>query len=420
MAILTIQVTFDTDDVEFDIVTTSNNAAGSNWFIGIDGPGGTIKTLDTGTPDGTGTGISISIADISSEILDGEYNFEVRIEDPGGYTENQKVKFTLAQTGVITYQITHTEQTITFKDITTYPNQTGAPAYSRTSRVTKPVPGSGVSAATTTFTGSQVTLSMALGDGKIYENVNWTVSGSGSGQFSETFAFPVGYTGTWEFIYDRTYSGGNYHFVVITTDPCGYINCLDEVWQALLADATRKGGLRAVEPYKAEQLALMLGHTALYNYWRSCGDITKAQYYYEQLASLGQCEITTTPRAVTGQTVPATWTSVPPGFYINGFDANPSNPFQYLVAGGMMFFRGEITADDEQSAGLDMIATSYWTLVGITFYEEVWFSCIDTSGVTNKAELYFAKTKGGTIRIYSYTSNSLTNPFALVGPIPIV
>ena len=419
MAISTIQVTFDADNVEFDIVTTSGNAAGTNWFVGIEGPAGTIKVLDTGTPDGTGTGISISVADISAAIEDGEYTFEVRIEDPGGYTENQKVKFTLAQTGVISYQVTHTERTITFKDITTYPNQTGSPAYTRTSLITKPVPAAGVIAATSSFTGTQAILSMALGDGKIYENVSWAIVGSGSGQFSETFAFPVGYTGTWEFIYDRVYSGAANHFVVITTDPCGYINCLDEVWQSLVADAARKGGLRAVEPYKAEQLALLLGHTALYNYWRACGDVAQAQYYYEQLSSLGECEITTTPRAVSGQAVPASWTNIPSASYQNGFSEAGTDPFQYMIQGDTMFFRGSINATGSDVAGLDLIDPAYWASIGIALFENCWVYCIDNSGILSKPDLYYAKTIDGTIRIYSFGDNVATRPFSLTGPLPI-
>lgn len=420
MAISTIQVTFDADNNEFDIVTTSGNAAGTNWFFGIEGPAGTIKVLDTGTPDGTGTGVSVSIPDIVATMLDGDYTFEVRMEDPGGSTENQKTTFTLAQTGVISYQITHTPQTITFKDVTSYPSQTGSPAYSRTSIITKPIPAAGVNAAQLAFTTSQVTLSMALGDGAIYENVNWGISGAGSGQFTETSAFTIGYNGTWEFIYDRDYTGGANHFVIITTDPCGFINCLDEVWQGLVADATRKGGLRAVEPYKAEQLALLLGHAALYNYWRDCGDIAQAQYYYEQLASLGECEITTTPRVVTGQATPGVWTNIPPASYLNGYTENVGSPFQYLVAGGLIFFRGVVNSANEDTAGLDLISPAYWTSVGITFYEENWFMCVDASGAANKVDLYYAKTEGGTIRIYSYGSNSVTRPFALVGPLPIV
>lgn len=418
MAISTVQITFNPDDVQFDIVTTSTNAAGTNWFFGIEGPAGTIQALDTGSPDGTGTGISISIADISAALLDGEYTFQVRIEDPGGYTENQQITFTLAQTGDITYRITHTEQSITFEDITVYPNQTGSPAYSRTSLVTKPVPAAGVPAATSSFTGTKATLSMFLGDGKIYENVNWAITGSGTGQFTETFAFPVGYSGTWEFIYDREYSGGANHFVVITTDPCGFINCLDEVWQNLVADAARRGGLRAVEPYKSEQVALLLGHAALYNYWKDCGDIAQAQYYYEQLSSLGECEITTTPREVTGQITPGVWTGIPPGSYLNGF-ADGSVDFQYLVIGNTIYFRGNIQAASEDSAGLDLIDPAYWTSVGITFYDNCWISCIDASGVLAKAELFYGKTTGGTIKIFSFAANSVTRPFGLAGSLPI-
>lgn len=420
MAINTIKVTFDPDANQFDIVTTSGNAAGTNWFFGIEGPAGTIKVLDTGTPDGTGTGVSVSIPDIVGSMLDGNYTFEVRMEDPGGATENQKTTFTLAQTGTISYQITHTSQTITFKDITSYPSQTGSPAYSRTSIITKPIPAPGVNAAQLSFTVSQVTLSMALGDGKIYENVNWGISGSGSGQFTETAAFSIGYAGTWEFVYDRDYAGGANHFVVITTDPCGFVNCLDEVWQSLVADAARKGGLRAVEPYKAEQLALLLGHSALYNYWRSCGNIAQAQYYYEQLASLGECEIATTPRAVTGQGTSGVWTTVPAESYLNGYEGKAGNPLQFMTAGSLIFFRGEVASDSEAAGGQALISAAYWSSLEIAFFDNCFLSCIDTSGAASTPELYFIKTEGGTLVVYPFNSNTLIRPFALAGPLPIV
>jgi len=421
MAISTIKVTFDADNVDFGIITTSNNAAGSNWFVGIEGPAGTIQTLDTGSPDGTGTGISIAIADISSSIQDGEYTVEVQIQDPGGYTESQKTKFTLAQTGEITYSITHTDRVISFRDTTVYPTQTGTPAYTRTSLVTKPTPAGGVPPETATFTGSQLSLDMSLGDGKIYENVQWSIVGSGSGQFIETQPFALGFSGVWSFVYDRTYTGADNHFVVITTDPCGFINCLDEVWQTLVQDASRKGGLRALDTYKSEQLALMLGHTAMYNYWKSCGDIAQAQYYYERLASLGECELTTTPRAVTGQVTTGQWINIPPGSYLNGFEIDDTSlvPFQYMVIGNQMFFRGGILPSSESSAGLDLIDPSYWASVGITLYADCFIPCLDNTGVTAISELYYAKTVGGTIRIYSFASNSEALGFGLAGTLPI-
>ena len=49
--ITNLQVTFDADALEFEIVGTSDNAAGSNWYVGLTGPDGEIKALDLGVAD---------------------------------------------------------------------------------------------------------------------------------------------------------------------------------------------------------------------------------------------------------------------------------------------------------------------------------------------------------------------------------
>jgi len=417
MALTSIEVTFNEVTDEFYFELTGTSPISTEWFIGIVGPNGNIKTLDTGTPDVVGTSGTATIPTTDPTLEDGTYAIEVRMW-PSGVEAGQTIKtltFTYASTGTMTYQLTHDASNIRIEDLTVYPTLNSSGDFTRSTVLTGPVI-SGVSGQiSVTFAQKILVNSMIQGDGKIYTNVLWTISGTVDGDFQYE-------TDVWTIYYNRDYTGSGSLNVQIGTDPCAIIPCLDEKWQEFYSSACNYGGFSRLPDRLQDDMAKIMGDLMMYNYWVACGDNDNALIYYQRIANtLGEdCTLTSGPTAVSGVQPGITWTTIPGSAFVNGFTPSGVTPPQFLIVNGaQMYFKGVITPTAVDGAGIQMIDPVYWSDLGISFTDGMYLHVHDQTIGVSTPILYYLGTVSGTLQHYAYAGVAVLRPFIIVGSLPV-
>ena len=425
-----IEVYFNKASNRFEFVGTSTGGTVlSEWYIAITGPDGSIKTIDMDSADDTGVALAVNVNNTDASMLDGAYTIKVifftnRTGAPEDY-DDQSVDFTLDSSETMSLNLTHNGSTITGKDVTVYPPTSPVLSHStfftRSMSIVYPIVGGVPNSPAYTFSGTQGTIPMGLSDGLIYENVTWGLAGSVDGEFVTTVALDNDSDGDWVIIYPRVYTGNTGLLVLIGTDPCSILSCLDTKWLELYNQACKAGGVSKLPTYLADELQLLLGNMTMYQYWNQCGNITKAQEYYERLKSMtsATCSLPSGPVAVGGVVTGSSWTTIPADQYLTGFARYESDPLQWMIQNNTMYFRGRIDPSALIESGANMIDPDYWTGLGVAFENGVGFDCVDVDS-SNVDELCYGKVQNATLRIFKFSGAAVVHDFIIIGGLPLV
>lgn len=403
-------VTFESANI--NVSGTSSFAASTTWFLGIEGPSGTLKTLDLGTPDDTAQNPDIDI--VIASLVDGDYTFTLTVHpsnDPG-QAQTFTQEFCLERDTTLDINVTDDCEELTVSDDTIYPI---TETLTRLHTIQYPtVPGVSPTADLTSAN-AEVTIDMALSDGLRYEFVTWTVVTDVSGTFSHT-------TGIWKFIYPITFTQSVVnHEVRCNTDLCGAIACVDSAWLSLIDEACNRGGINKLPPGEQEKLQTLLGHLALYRFWSDCGNSTKATEYYDKIVALTSvdCSPDTSPKAIDSTVqLGFGWTEIPSSAYAANHSQVLGSELSWRLDGRTMYFRGAIDIDAFSTSGLEAIEADYWTGLGITFADGI-APLLDINTSTPNGCIGFVKVVSNALWIFATASADPSHNHSIAGQLLI-
>lgn len=363
-----IRVEVDPDNSNFDFTLQGTFASGVNWFIGIEGPFGTIKAVNFSSVDATGAPATVSIPS-TDPIQVGDYKitvYEWSLSAPGGV----RVPKVLHQYDLcyeperpFVLQVSDDCVNLTAKDITEYPTLATPVDFARVITVGYPFIDKIVTPPDEVLDAETNIVSMAQPDGKVYEFVEWDIKGSSSG----TFAFA---SGVWDVQYFITYTQDAVrHLVQCSLDLCAAVDCVDKFWSALAAKACNVGGLSKLPANEFDKVTTLIGHLSLYAHYVNCNDRPNAVRYYNLIKDItgSACTIGEEPSVVKypvpGQRV---WYPVLPGEFDSGYGSVTGNELSASVTNGMLVFKGKFTSSSFNAAGLKMLDKDFFDRIGVS------------------------------------------------------
>jgi hypothetical protein len=379
-----INVTFNLNNDEPNnlgkiFIEAPNNGVDSRYYFGVTGPSGVVKAFPT-QPDmsGTASGLTVSFSvnipkDQNGKYIQGVYSIAVKITELVGGVEQ------VLTDAVETYSFCDYRQdvnvevtedcyskTLIVKDNTPYHQ---GHTVVRNITVQSPIIAGedNVSPITSSVTPTLVTL--VRSSGKAYSNVTYGIFLEVDG---DSGFVPVTEM-QFRVVYQYEYSTEK--VVQCATDPCQVIACADKKLKEWLAEACSVGGISKLSQSVRDQIQLLTGYLAMYNYWLECQDQEKAQYYYDKIKALtGDCDCNAPdgPVVIEDSSIVylrgfnnyelwiqdgnagtldeffqtlypvGEWTTIPSTNYFMGSLPDPAQPLQYRILKTHLEFRGRV------------------------------------------------------------------------------
>lgn len=412
MALNTILVTLSSEDIV--VAVDSDYPAGTQWFLGIEGPYGDIKVIDLESPDDTAQSPEITVA-LEDPLDDGNYIFTLTLYPDG--EENDAVTvtktFCLSRDTELTVTVTDDCEELTVEDETSYPTIV---AMNRSHTIRYPIIPGVTATDDLIATSARVVLNMVQSDGLIYEFVTWTVVTDVTGIFSHE-------SGIWTFNYPIAYTQSVVNYEVrCNLDLCGAIACVDNAWLSLMADACTRGGITKLPVGQQEKIQTLLGHMAMYSYWVQCGNAAKTREYYDKIVALTSvnCSPDTSPKPITTSVaVGLGWTQFPEDAYVNGYAQVLGSELSWRLEGRSMYFKGAVDGNAFSSTGLNMIDPSYFTDLGITLAAGVRIPIMDVATSDVEGCVGFLVVASNGLDIYAANNINAAHNFAIGGTLLI-
>jgi hypothetical protein len=359
MATTSIKATFDVDalTITFDIV---GDFADVEYYVGVEGPYGTIKALDTGSPDLSSPSGQVVVTSVDP--LDaGDYILKVTAQDQVDIAalppaEAYEYEFCFRDDQMFDLVLSDDCKTLYLEDNTTYPTVDGED-FERLIILSYPVLDKIETPADLTFTEEKNLTDMAQPDGKIYEYVTWNATGTSNGQFLEE-------NGIWTVSYPATYGiDAETWEVICNYDLCNLLDCLDEFWTKVNTEVCGVGTFENLPASLKAQIHIVNGYMSMFAFAKECKDQVMAKKYYNLLAGILKCTgATSTPNVVQS---PAPygdeWTNVT---LEAGFTTDVVNPLQVRIINSQVFFRGQFQGA-AATTGTKLVDVAFWDTLGV-------------------------------------------------------
>lgn len=368
MATSLIRVEIDPGNSEFDFTFAGDFPDGVEWFVGIEGPFGTIKAVDFASPDATGASASDTIVS-ADPIQAGNYKLTVydwSLTAPGGVRVPKVLhQYDLCYEPEAPFVLKVSDDCVNLivEDDTEYPTPVSPGDFSRIITLGYPFIDKIVTPPDETLTEETNIISMAQPDGKTYEFVDWDVKGSSSGTFSFT-------SGVWDIQYLITYTQDAVaHTVQCSLDLCAAVECVDKYWSALAAKACNVGGLSKLPADEFDKVTTLIAHLSLYAHYVNCNDRVNAVRYYNLIKDItgGTCAIGEEPSVikhpVPGQRV---WYPVLGDEFDNSYATVAGEELSASVTNGMLVFKGRFTASSFNPSGLRIVEKAFFDRIGVS------------------------------------------------------
>ena len=293
------------------------------------------------------------IEDVDGNFVQGNYVVNVIVEEGEGDEENLSETFCLKtnqdKTLTITTLVDCFAKVVVVTDATVYPDGS---TQTRSIRVVHPVIVSEDDEADSTTTTDELIVSLERESGISYENVQYTATVTSINTVAEV----VGDM-TFQIRYNMTSFQEDIK-VMCNLDACGIISCVDTKMQEIKDRACKRGGMSNLSQTDKDTLMLLSNNLMMYNYFITCKDYDRINFYYNELKSLtGDCDCSpeNVPKAIpdsniiylTGPQGPAgeeytftEWIEVDD--FTSDFQAGTS-PLRYRVSNHHIEFTGAFT-----------------------------------------------------------------------------
>jgi hypothetical protein len=356
----------DSDYGKF-IIDMVGYGGSTDFFVGIDGPGGLVVKAYPGSSDGTGATLQLKVSiptDSSGSLIQGDYDFRIRKE--GTSTVDESKTFCLSftkRTMSVTAVADCYSKTLVVTDASTYP----AGTVTRSIVVSTPVIAGEDDVADITYTDAETLIDMVRSSGNAYSNVTYGISAT-------TEILTAEIEDDWQFGYELDYTAYSTETLVrCDTDGCGIIGCVNDAIQSLISKASKVGGFSKLPVGESAKLQELQMYLVMYNYYNQCKNNTQALYYYDKLKTLtADCDCTSDSGPVVisdssyvylrgysayelwlqdGNTgtlndffsalYPITdWTAVDDAVFINNYEQDSSIPLMYRMTKTHIEFKG--------------------------------------------------------------------------------
>jgi len=295
------------------------------------------------------------IEDVDGNFVQGDYVVNVIVEEGEMDEENISETFCLKtnqdKTLTITTLVDCFAKVVVVTDATVYPDGS---TQSRSIRVVHPVIVSEDDEADDTTTTTQLIVPLERASGISYENVQYTATVTSINTITEVvgdISFLIRYNMT-SFQEDIK--------VMCNLDACGVISCVDTKMQEIKDRACKRGGMSNLSQTDKDTLMLLSNNLMMYNYFITCKDYDRINFYYEELKSLtGDCDCApenvptaildtniiylTGPQGVAGEEYEITgWTEIAGGDYDAAYTFG-TYKLRYRVTRDYIEFLGCIT-----------------------------------------------------------------------------
>jgi hypothetical protein len=362
MAITSIKATFDTDakTITFDIVGDFTNV---EYYIGVEGPYGTIKALDLGSADLSSPSGQVVVNSVDP--LDaGDYTLSVTAQDQDGSppAEEYEYEFCFQDNQQFNLQLSDDCQTLYVEDVTDYP-PVDDDDFTRTIIVSYPVIDCITTPDDLTLTEQRNLVDMAQPDAKVYEFVTWNATGTSTGQFLES-------TGIWTISYPATYKVDAETWEVICNyDLCNLLTCLDDFWSDVNSEACAVGSFDNLDASLQGQIHYVNGYMSMFSYAKACLNQTLAKKYYNYLRDILGCEASASVPKVVKSPSPYgdDWTVVT---LESGFTADPMLPLQVRIINNQLHFRGSFSGT-AATGGTKLVDVTFWDNLGVQLEDDM-------------------------------------------------
>lgn len=226
------------------------------------------------------------IEDVDGNFLQSNYTVNVIVNEGEVDEENLAETFCLktnqSKDLSITTLVDCFAKVVVVTDATVYPDGS---TQTRSIRVVHPVIVSEADEADSTTTTDELIVSLERDSGVSYENTQYTATVTSINTIAEV----VGDM-TFQIRYNMTSFQEDIK-VMCNLDGCGIIACVDEKIQEIKDRACKRGGMSSLSTTDKDTLTLLQMNLAMYNFYISCKDYDKINFYYNELKAItGDCD----------------------------------------------------------------------------------------------------------------------------------